>query len=156
MKEVNIKKLRPNAVLPLYATEGAAGADLTAASIQYYNKFNEEVFPESFAEWKSITKVKYNLGLAFEIPKGYAMFLFPRSSVMKQELILSNCVGVIDSDYRGEVSAIFYVKEGSRLYEVGERCCQMVIMPVSQVKFNVVEELSETERGEGGYGHTGK
>ncbi|MGL4373517.1 MAG: dUTP diphosphatase [Turicibacter sp.] len=156
MVNVGLKFMHQDAQLPFYATEGAAGADCTSVSIQYFNRFNQEVFPKSTEEWKEVTKVKYNLGLAFEIPKGYAILLFPRSSVMKQELIMSNSIGLIDCDYRGEVSAVFYLNENSQLYEVGERCCQIVLVEVPKCKFIVKKELSSTSRGEGGYGHTGK
>jgi dUTP pyrophosphatase len=94
--------------------------------------------------------------LAFEIPEGYVGLVFPRSSICKQDLILSNCVGVIDSGYRGEVMLKFKTTENfARLYEVGDRIGQIIIMPYPQITLNEVEELSETERGNGGYGSTG-
>ena len=152
---VEIKLLHPKAQLPLFATEGAAGADCTAVSIQYFDKDNNEITELSVGTWDKVVKVKYNLGLAFELPKGYALFLFPRSSVMKHDLTMANCVGIIDCDYRGEVSAVFYINKNSKLYNIGERCCQAVIMPVPKINFVVKEELSETIRGDRGYGHTG-
>ncbi len=154
--EVGLKLMHPNAVPPVFMTEGAAGADATAVSVQYFDRFNQEIIPVTKSDWQQITKVKYNLGLAFEIPKGCAIFVFPRSSVFKQELVMTNCVGVVDCDYRGEVSATFYVNENSQLYSVGERCCQLVLLEVPKTKFVIKKELSQTTRGTGGYGHTGK
>ena len=88
--KVKIKKLHPDAVIPSYAKDGDAGMDLTSVDIEVLD--NEHV--------------KYYTGLAIEIPKGYAGFLFPRSSCYKRKQILSNCVGVIDSGYRGEISLV--------------------------------------------------
>jgi len=139
--EVKIKKLHPDAVIPMYAKHGDAGMDLTAIS-------------------KSIDRLNnivYGTGLAFEIPEGYVGLVFPRSSCSKSDLILSNSVGVIDSGYRGEVT--FKFKPMNILpvvYEVGERIGQLVIMPYPTIEFIESDELSETERGVGGYGHTGK
>lgn len=149
--KVKIKKLHPDAKMPFYAKPGDAGMDLTAVSKKYDDYGN----------------VHYGFGLAFEIPEGYVGLIFPRSSCAKFDLSLSNCVGVIDSGYRSEVSAKFkpalmyntfhdkdlpaYKKE----YEVGDRVAQIIIMPYPQVEFEEAEELSETERGTGGYGHTG-
>lgn len=142
--KVNVKKLDSNAVLPTYARHGDAGMDLTATSKSYDEHGN----------------VCYGTGLAFEIPNGFAGFLFPRSSNTKKDLILGNSVGVIDSGYRGEV--VFKFREllpserdiefGAREYEVGDRIGQIVIIPVSQIEFNVVDELSTTDRGVGGFG----
>lgn len=139
---LKVKKLHDNAQLPFYATDGSVGMDLTAASAQWDRYHN---------------LIKYGTGLAFEIPKGYGGFLFPRSSVCKKTLDMANCVGVIDSDYRGEVSAVFRVTNPSdeSVYAVGERCCQMVIMPIEKCEI-VEDELNETARGVGGYGSTGK
>lgn len=161
--KVKIKKLEPNAVIPFYATEGAAGMDLTATSV------NED----------SYGNLVYGTGLAFEIPKGYVGLLFPRSSNAKKDLMLTNCVGVLDSDYRGEVTFKFRpihhnVKNGilSRIisiftwkktvtyfnfeeYEVGDRIGQIVILKHPKIDFVEVDELSETNRA-GGYGSTGK
>lgn len=150
--KVKIKKTNPNAVIPGYAKAGDAGLDLTATSISYDEYGN----------------ICYGTGLAFEIPEGYVGLIFPRSSICKEQLLLSNAVGVIDSGYRGEVSFKFKpsLALDSRqcvtdrklygVYKVGERVGQMIIMPYPHIEFEEVEELSETERGEGGYGSSGK
>lgn len=135
-----MKKLVPEAVVPAYAKPGDAGLDLTATSVN----FDE-----------TTRKLKVGFGLAMEIPLGYVGLLFPRSSVHKSGLIMSNCVGVIDSGYRGEVCSIFYVPEGAKPYAVGDRCAQLIVMPYPQVQTVEAEELSETARGTGGFGSTG-
>ena len=88
-------------------------------------------------------------------PPGHVGLLFPRSSVHKTGLTLSNGVGVIDSGYRGEIRAVFYVPEGAKPYAVGDRCAQLVVMPFPQVQIVEADALSETERGGGGFGSTG-
>lgn len=135
--EVKIKKTDNNAVIPTYAKPGDAGLDLTVVS-------KEEVDSEH---------IKYDFGLAFEIPQGYVGYIFPRSSCYKQRQVLSNCVGVIDSGYRGSVSAVM-IGTSSYSYKIGERAAQLIIMPYPTVKLIEVDELSESERGEGGYGST--
>jgi len=136
---VKFQKLHPSAVLPKYAKEGDAGMDLTVTS---YIELNED-------------KVQYGFGLAVEIPKGYVGLLFPRSSVHKKDLMLSNAVGVVDSGYRGEVKAVFYSIDLRNRYKIGERAVQLLIMPYPKVKAEWAETLSVTERGIGGYGSTG-
>ncbi len=144
--KVNVKKLDSNAVVPTYGRHGDAGMDLTATSKWYDESGN----------------VCYGTGLAFEIPNGFAGFLFPRSSNTKKDLILGNSVGVTDSGYRGEVVLKFRpvmplerdIEFGPREYEIGDRIGQIVIMPVPQIEFNVVDELSTTDRGVGGFGST--
>ena len=139
--KVKIKKLNENAVIPTYSKNGDAGLDLTAIS----EKWNED---------NSI--VTYDTGLAIEIPKGYVGLLFPRSSIYKTSLDLTNAVGVIDSGYRGSIMFKFrYVEEGM-VYDVGDRVGQLIIMPYPQIEFEEVEELSESERNTGGFGSTGK
>lgn len=170
--KVAIKKLRPKAVIPAYSTEGAAGMDLTAVSVEF-DKYGNKV---------------YHTGLAFEIPKGYAGFIFPRSSNAKTSLWLTNSVGVIDSDYRGEVTMkyksslrvittlkiwfklLFRKKKGlseedgvdvtniwdNDDYKAGDRVGQIVILPYPQIEFIETDVLSETQRGAGGYGSTGR
>lgn len=93
--------------------------------------------------------------LAFEIPKGKVGLIFPRSSCYKQRQLLSNCVGVIDSDYRGEVSAVM-IGTTDMSYQAGDRVAQIMFIDAPQVELIEVEELSETKRGSGGYGSTGK
>lgn len=146
--QVNIKKLHESAVIPQYASHGDAGMDLTATSKDYDDHGN----------------VVYGTGLAFEIPVGYVGYIFPRSSNSKKDLLLSNSVGVIDSGYRGEVvlkfkSALFedstYIF-GHDEYNIGDRIGQIIIMPIPHIEFNEVDELTETERGQGGFGSTGK
>ena len=138
--KIKFKKLNPNAVIPKRGTIGAAGFDLTAVSMEV-----------------SATMIKYDTGIAVEIPPGYVGLVFPRSSVCKTGLSLANSVGVIDSDYRGSISLVFY--KGAELieaYSYGDRIGQLVIVPIPEVEFVEAEELSETERGAGGYGSTGK
>ncbi len=139
---VKVKKLDPNAVIPSYSKVGDAGMDLT---------ITKEIENTSFS-------VSYGFGIAMEIPKNYVGLVFPRSSVRNQELVLSNCVGVIDSGYRGELQATFKKTNGldSLKYKVGERGAQIIILPYPQVKMVESEELSNTERGDGGFGSTGK
>ena len=100
---------------------------------------------------------KTKTGLAFEIPLGYVGLIFPRSSVRNYQLSLSNCVGVIDSGYRGEVQFTFNKLAGipSKKYEVGDRIGQMIIMPHPEVLLVEMENLSTTERGDGGFGSSG-
>lgn len=159
--KVKIKRLHPDSVIPKYAKHGDAGLDLTATSM-YYDEYGN---------------ICYGTGLAFEIPEGYVGLIFPRSSICKEQLLLSNAVGVIDSGYRGEVSFKFKpsmalddrqcVKTDAErlwsiavrqndIYKIGDRIGQMIIMPYPSVEFEEVEELSETERSTGGYGSTGK
>lgn len=150
--EVKIKKLHKDAVIPKYAKPGDAGLDLTAVSM-------------NIDEYGNIC---YGTGLAFEIPEGYVGLIFPRSSICKEQLLLSNAVGVIDSGFRGEVSfkfkpSVAFDKLGdltSKLlygaYKIGDRIGQIIIMPYPQIEFVEVDELSETERGTDGYGSSGK
>ena len=139
---VKVKKLHQNAVIPSYSKVGDAGMDLT---------ITREIENTTFA-------VSYGFGIAMEIPRGYVGLVFPRSSVRNQDLILSNCVGVIDSGYRGEIQATFKKTNGldSFKYNVGERGAQIIILPYPQVFMTEVPELSDSERGEGGFGSTGK
>ena len=141
---VNIKKLNENAVIPSYSKDGDAGMDLVATSINFEG-----------------TQITYGTGLAIEIPKGFVGLIFPRSSIRKTDLSLSNSVGVIDSGYRGEIQATFNQKSlssksGSFLYGVGDRIAQIMIIPYPPINFIEVDELTNTERGEGGFGSTGK
>lgn len=139
--KIKIKKLSKDSVLPTYSKVGDAGLDLTAIS-------------EEWNEDNSI--VTYDTGLAIEIPKGHVGLLFPRSSVYKTSLDLTNAVGVIDSGYRGSIMFKFrYVEEGM-VYDVGDRVGQLIILPYPEIEFEEVEELSNSERNDGGFGSTGK
>ena len=143
--QLKIKKLNDRAVLPRYATEGSAGMDLVAL-------LDEPL------RLSPMERALIPTGLGVAIPKGYVGLLFPRSSVgVKMGVGKPNSVGVIDSDYRGEilVSAINYT-DGDVEISDGMRVSQMVIVPVMQAEVVEVGELDETERGEGGFGSTGK
>lgn len=139
--QVKIKHLHPDAKTPTYATDGSACFDLYAATAE-------------FAKIPPIpTNTNFSTGLAFEIPKDHVMLVFSRSGHgFKEGASLINCVGVIDSDYRGEVA----VKMNKPISAgVGDRIAQAMIIPVNQVQFEVSDMLSETARGAGGFGHTG-
>ena len=140
--KVKIKKLHPLAVIPTYAKSGDAGMDFVATKV-----ISEETY--------SIT---YGTDISMEIPEGFVGLVFPRSSIRKYELNLSNSVGVIDSGYRGELQATFRKTHGdaSETYNVGDKIFQMIIIPYPQIEFEEVDELSDTDRGEGGFGSTGK
>ncbi len=142
--QVRIKKLNENAVIPSYAKEGDAGMDLVATSIIS----------------NTSTQITYGIGLALEIPKGFVGLIFPRSSVRKTRLMLSNCVGVVDSGYRGELQATFNKINNDSVsendYKVGDRIAQIMIIPHPPIEFEEADELSDTERGDGGFGSTGK
>ena len=137
--KVKIKKLHPEAVVPRYAKSGDAGLDLTAVDI---------VADE--------TTLTYKTGLAVEIPRWHVGLLFPRSSVYKTGQSLTNCVGVIDSGYRGEIMMKFTLSPYAKEYEIGDRVGQLIIMPYPPIEFELVEELTPTERGQEGYGSTGR
>lgn len=143
--DVKIKKLRDNAIIPTYGTEFAAGADLYAA-------IDEAVTIEP-GETKLIPT-----GFAFEIPAGYAGFVYARSGLAsKRGLAPANKVGVIDSDYRGEVmTALHNHSKVSQSIEPGERIAQMVIAPYITANFILSDELDDTVRGAGGFGSTGR
>lgn len=164
--EIKFKKLTPDVSTPKYAKLGDAGMDLAATSRVF------DVYGN----------VSYGTGLAVAIPEGYMGLLFPRSSNSKKDLTLCNSVGVIDSGYRGEIIFKFKVaasfaeySDGPsinsdyfefitlpnedfeiRLYEIGEKIGQLIIIPYPQIELLEVNELSETERGQDGFGSTGK
>jgi dUTP pyrophosphatase len=153
--KVKIKKLNPLAQIPTYAKDGDAGMDVIATSIIS----------------DTPTQITYGLGIALEIPKGFVGVVFPRSSIRKTGLQLSNSVGVIDSGYRGELQATFnklFGGEGmydemkvremqpNEYYKIGDRVAQIMVIPHPDIQFEAVNELSDTERGEGGFGSTGK
>jgi len=142
---IRIKKLNPSEVIPTYAKDGDAGMDMVATRI-----INE-----------TLDSITYGTDIALEIPKGFVGLVFPRSSIRKTGLHLSNSVGVIDSGYRGEIQATFKKIQGItndelENYKVGDRICQIMIIPYPPIEFKEVDELTNTERGEGGFGSTGK
>ena len=137
--KVRIKRLHPFASIPKYAKNGDAGLDLVST----------EIIDESGIQ------ITYGTGLAIEIPEGYVGLLFPRSSIRKTNLSLANSVAVIDSGYRGEIQVTFNKSDWSTNYQVGDKVVQLVIIPYPQIEFEVSSELSETDRGAGGFGHTG-
>ena len=141
---MNIKKLNKNAKIPTYGTEYSAGADLYAC-------IEEEVIL-SPGETKLIPT-----GLAMEIPAGYGGFIYARSGLAtKKGLAPANKVGVIDADYRGDVMvALYNQSQTEQVITPNERIAQLVIAPFLKVEFNEVEELNDTQRGEGGFGSTG-
>lgn len=142
--KVKVKRLYDSAILPTYATDGSGCFDI-------YTMLNGDT---DYNEPHT-----YSTGLAFEIPEGYAMLVFSRSGHgFKNDVRLSNCVGVIDSDYRGELKVKLTCDKIGWGLEVnaGERIAQGMIIPVPKVTFEEVTELSDTVRGSGGFGSSGK
>lgn len=145
MSEIRVKKLSPNAILPTYGSQEAAGADLYACLQE-----SVTIQPGETA-W-------IPTGLALEVPKGCAGLIYARSSMgVKRGLAPANKVGVIDSDYRGEIRVVL-LNHGKEPQTVthGERVAQMLITPVLTPAYTEVEELDDTQRGQGGFGSTGK
>lgn len=143
--ELKFKRLKDSAVLPIRGTKGAAGIDLTCTNITTtLNEANQLM-------------LVYHTDLAVEIPKGYVGLLVPRSSIWKKSLMLTDSLGIIDADFRGEIVAIMKATTDTvpAIYKQGERFCQLVILKKPEYTIKEVEELSKTERGEGGFGSTG-
>ena len=138
--EIKVKKLTPKAEIPQYAHIGDAALDVKAVSRNITDKY-----------------IEYGTGLSFEIPQGYVMLIFPRSSVSNQDLSLANCVGVLDSTYRGELKLRFRVILNAQdIYEVGDKVGQILVIPYPVLSFKETDELSTTDRGSGGFGSPGK
>lgn len=137
--KVRFKKITPSAVIPTKAHPSDAGFDLTATSMR-----------------EDGDVVVYGTGLAMEIPFGHVGLVFPRSSVYKKDLMLTNSVGVVDSGYRGEVLVKFRKTADGDKYEVGDRIAQLIIIPYPAIEFEEAEELTSSDRGEGGFGSSGK
>ena len=153
--EITSRKLTNNAVIPHKAHPTDAGFSLTATSC-------------TMDEFGSMV---YGTGIAVEIPEGYVGLVFPRSSICKKDMMLTNCVGVIDSGFIGEIKAKFkptnsfnyydgsIIAEspiGDNMYCIGERIAQLIIMPIPKIEFVEAEELSDSDRGKGGFGSSGK
>ena len=145
--KVRFKKLHKDAVVPKKAHATDAGFDLYCT--------------ETSVDWAK-QELLCHTGIAFEIPEGHAGLIFPRSSIANKPLLLHNSVGVIDSHYRGEVTAKFIITDAREFlqtdggYHSGARICQMIILPYPEVEFEEAEELTETDRGTCGYGSTGR
>lgn len=143
--ELKITKLYPNAILPSFAHEGDAGMDL------YVHRVIEE----------TANQITYGLGIAVKIPDNYAGLIFPRSSIRKYDLMLSNSVGLVDSGYVGELQVTFNKTNpgyfDGKYYDIDERCCQLVVLPLARFDIKEVDSLSNitTTRGEGGFGSSG-
>lgn len=148
--QLKIKKLSERAILPVYATPGAACFDLHAC------------LPDNVAMHRPArardASIVVPTGLAFEVPEGHVMLVYSRSGqAFKENTRLANCVGVIDSDYRGEVKVKLTRDDGLGLYYVhGARIAQAMIVPIPRVELIEVDELGDTERGTGGFGSTGQ
>lgn len=137
--KVKFKKLHPEAQIPQRVHASDAGLDLVATSkVRKYNI------------------ISYGTGLAIDIPNGYVGLLFQRSSVYKKDLILTNCVGVLDSGYQGEI--IFNFRKtfiDARIYEIGDRIGQLVILKLPEIELEEVDSFDESDRGTDGFGSTG-
>ena len=152
--DVKIKKLFPESKLPVYSKPGDAGMDLFAHSIKP-SENNRDPYLE------------YGTGIAVKIPDGYVGLLFPRSSISKTPYILANSVGIIDSGYTGEIKLRYkidstvvehsqYGNVDVEYYDIGDKIGQLMILPYPTVNLIEVDELPTTERGDGGFGSTGK
>lgn len=143
--KVRIKKLNNNAVMPSKAHATDAGFDLYCTS--------KEI------DWTK-RQIVCHTGLAFEIPEGHVGLIFPRSSVSNKPLMMANSVGVVDSCYRGEVTAKFNITDTRQSafshYQEGDRIAQMIIIPYPEIEFEETDSLSDSDRGTGGYGSTGR
>ena len=160
--KLKFKKLHSEAKLPVQAKPGDAGLDLVATTMMTVYKERLSSDGESPLPSAEVLYVEYGLGIAAEIPHGHVGLLFPRSSVTNKDLMMKNCVGVVDSGYRGEIKARFnYLGDESKpwmkpnIYGIGERVAQLVIIAIPEYTTEFVDELSDTERGKGGYGSTG-
>lgn len=143
--DIKFKRLTEDAIAPVKAHDTDAGFDLTCTNIT-----------TEINECGQLILV-YHTGLALEIPEGYFGLFVPRSSIAKKSLVLTNSPGIIDAGYRGEIIGKFRATTDvvPSVYKIGERFAQLLILPVPDVHFEAVTELSESDRGEGGYGSTG-
>lgn len=144
---IKLKKLSENATIPTYAKDGDAGLDLYAAAEPVKTMDQRGYY------------LTFKTGIAVEIPQGYVGLIYPRSSISKTSLTLSNCVGVIDSGYRGEITLIYRDNVSGftpRLqYKAGDKIAQLMIMPYPKIEFELVEELTSSERADGSFGSSG-
>lgn len=154
--DVKIKRLSETATMPAYAHENDAGMDLYADLHPLQEDIEAEV--ESYCLINPHSTTMISCGFAMAIPEGYFGGIYARSGLAsKQNLRPANCVGVVDSSYRGEVMVALH-NDSEEIQEIkhGQRIAQMLIQPVVSVTLEQVEELDETERGKGGFGSSGK
>jgi len=137
MIEIKVKKIYENAILPKYSKEGDAAMDVFAQNMTRTDKY-----------------IEYGTGLSFELPKGYVMLIFPRSSVSNKDLMLKNSVGVLDSGYRGELKLRFQMN-GDDVYNLGDKIGQIMVIERPEMMLKLVEKLDDSARGNGGFGSTG-
>lgn len=142
--ELKVKKFNPEAKLPAYSRPQDAGLDLTAV--------DDGVLSEDG------TQITYRTGIGVELPENTAGLLMPRSSICKYSLNLSNSVGLLDENFRGEIKFVFNVihNREQKFYNKGDRLGQLLIVPVVRVSPKFVGELSRTDRGENGFGSSNK
>lgn len=143
MLKLKVKKLHPDAKMPAYGRVGDAGLDLTAISMHMEGEHG---------------MIVYRTGLAIEIPSGHVGLLFPRSSISNYDLNLANSVGVIDENYRGEIVVKFRRSSNGtcQVYDKGNRVVQLVILPVPAIDIEESSSLSDSNRGDAGFGSSGK
>jgi dUTP pyrophosphatase len=140
--QINIRPLHKDFTLPAYAKPYDAGMDLTATTV--INDTENNI-------------IRYKVGFAVDIPKGFVGYIFPRSSISKYDLAMCNSVGVIDSGYLDEVEVRMRpTKKDGKYYGFGDRVAQLIVMPVPEVQFNVVDNFNMSYDRGGGFGHTGK
>ena len=138
--DIKVKKTHRLSELPVKAHSSDAGFDLVAVDMRYSSDDETGLYTE------------YNTGLSLEIPNGYVGLVFPRSSVSKTRHSLRNCVGVIDSGYRGDIKLRFSPDDTHRGYQVGDRIGQIMFIKLPSIKIVEVKDLNKSERGEGGFG----
>ena len=153
-------KLATGAAKPLKATPGAAGWDLTALERQFVRPEGGDFAQIDPKEAKMFDIAKYRTGVFIEIPEDYALLTFPRSSIAKMPLLMANSVGVFDSDYRGEIIFAFRILDpkdiAATAYQVGDRIGQLLLVKLADLNVAQVDKLSDSERGHGAYGSTGR
>ena len=140
MIDVKIRKVHPDAVIPFRAHATDAGMDVIAISMEMTEDY-----------------VEYDTGLQFQLPEGYAMLIFPRSSNSKKDLLLCNSIGILDAGYTGNLKLRFKLTtEGytEKIYNPGDKVGQIMIIPYPEINFIETEVFNETERGDGGFGST--
>ena len=144
--KVKFKRLVDNAIAPRYMHPNDSAMDLYATS-------KKRVTVGGYND-QDVKYIEYSTGLSFEIPENHVGLIFPRSSISDTDLTLCNSVGVIDENYRGEVKARFRVTKNEVQYQVGDRICQILIIPVPRIELEEVTVINNTERGANGFGST--